>query len=73
MPLGQFVAQSGTAQVFKKAHIPMLRGQEVKSGVDSESPHTFPFHKGGGWYVLSDGSEIQGKEKAFDAQANLNG
>lgn len=31
----------------------------------------FPYSKGGGWYILSDGSQIHGKKKATEAQEAL--
>lgn len=31
----------------------------------------FPFHKGGGYYVLSDGRVVRGQDDAEEAQANL--
>lgn len=33
----------------------------------------FPHHKGGGYYVLSDGSIVRGQEDAEAAQAELDG
>lgn len=33
---------------------------------------TFPHHKGGGWYLLSDGSTVQGEEDATKQQDALN-
>lgn len=33
----------------------------------------FPKHKGGGWFVLSDGTLVQGKEDAQKAQSDLGG
>lgn len=31
----------------------------------------FPIHKGGGWYTLSNGREVRGKDKALKAQKKL--
>ena len=31
----------------------------------------FPQHQGGGYFLLSDGSQVRGKQKAFAAQAQL--
>lgn len=31
----------------------------------------FPYHKGGGYYVLSDGSIVRGQEDADEAQSKL--
>lgn len=33
----------------------------------------YPKHTGGGYYELSDGSKVQGKAKAFEAQEKLDG
>jgi hypothetical protein len=32
---------------------------------------TYPEHRGGGWYELSDGSTVQGRDEAEEAQALL--
>ncbi len=34
---------------------------------------SFPKHTGGGWYELSDGSKVQGKEEAIAAEKKLGG
>lgn len=34
---------------------------------------TYPQHSGGGYYLLSDGSKVQGKEAAQEAQDKLEG
>lgn len=39
--------------------------------VQPETVETFPKHSGGGYYELSDGSKVQGKEAAEEAQAKL--
>lgn len=31
----------------------------------------YPKHTGGGWYELSDGTKVQGKEEAYDAEKGL--
>lgn len=33
----------------------------------------FPYHKGSGWYFLSDGSKVRGEKAAEKAQAQLEG
>jgi len=33
----------------------------------------YPVHTGGGWYELSTGDKIQGKEEAIEAQKELEG
>ncbi len=32
---------------------------------------TYPIHAGGGWYTLSNGEKVQGKEAAEEAEAAL--
>lgn len=39
--------------------------------VQPESVETFPKHTGGGHYELSDGSKVQGKDKAVEAEEAL--
>lgn len=39
--------------------------------VQPEQIESFPKHSGGGHYVLSDGSKVQGKDAAEEAQAKL--
>ncbi|MDF9520769.1 hypothetical protein P5815_09410 [Bacillus cereus] len=34
---------------------------------------TFPKHTGGGWYELSNGEKVQGKEEAMSAERSLKG
>lgn len=45
-----------------------LNGEVAIKLVES-SKH--PKHTGGGWYELSDGSKIQGKEEAYEAEKGL--
>jgi hypothetical protein len=40
-------------------------GDPIPEGVE------FPHHKGGGYYVLSDGQVVRGEDEAAEAQANL--
>jgi hypothetical protein len=37
-----------------------------------ESDENFPKHTGGGWYELSNGEKVQGKEEAETAEKELN-
>ena len=37
----------------------------------AQDPGAFPTHQGGGFYLLSDGSTVKGKQKAFAAEAAL--
>ncbi|MBO8169967.1 MAG: hypothetical protein H0Z35_12405 [Thermoanaerobacteraceae bacterium] len=38
----------------------------------SEEQEQYPKHTGGGWYELSNGEKVKGKEEAIKAQAALN-
>ena len=38
---------------------------------DSKDAANYPKHTGGGWYELSNGEKVQGKEDAEEAQAKL--
>lgn len=49
-------------------------GYEVEGAKPEEEPaedEEFPKHVGGGNYELSDGSKVKGKEKAAEAEAQL--
>lgn len=50
----------------------VLPSEEVQSIGSVPSDAEFPHHKGGGMYILSDGSEVKGKEDATKAQDDLN-
>lgn len=45
--------------------------EEVLSGPEQADYTTYPIAKEGGWYQLSDGSNVQGEEAALEAQHNL--
>lgn len=34
----------------------------------SDNKSEYPKHSGGGWYILSNGEKIQGKDKAIEAE-----
>lgn len=34
---------------------------------------TYPTHTGGGWYTLSNGERVRGKDNATEAEAQLGG
>lgn len=36
-------------------------------------PKDYPTHKGGGYYILSNGEQVQGKKEAIKAQSELDG
>lgn len=44
---------------------------EVKDKEDGEEPKEFPFHKGGGHYLLSNGESVKGKDEAIEAEEKL--
>lgn len=41
------------------------------SGTESVKDSVFPKHTGGGWYELSNGEKVQGKDEAIEAQSEL--
>lgn len=43
-----------------------------ESGIQTTSV-TYPIHTGGGWYELSNGEKVQGKEEAQQAEDALRG
>ncbi|MCC2412605.1 MULTISPECIES: hypothetical protein [Bacillus cereus group] len=47
----------------------------VEKGFLQENQKTskFPKHTGGGWYELSNGDKIQGKDEAVEAEESLRG
>lgn len=47
-----------------------LEDKEVKADNPPKLPE-WPKHTGGGWYELSNGEKVQGKEEAVEAQAQL--
>lgn len=44
---------------------------EPESSPDPDLESAYPKHTGGGWYELSDGSKVQGKQKARQAETRL--
>ncbi|KAA0762995.1 hypothetical protein [Bacillus sp. SH5-2] len=40
---------------------------------ENQKPSKFPKHAGGGWYELSNGDKIQGKDEAVEAEQSLRG
>lgn len=42
------------------------------SGTENVKGSDFPKHTGGGWYELSNGEKMQGKDEAIEAQNELN-
>jgi len=50
---------------------PEEENQEVEGEETSIDKKDFPKHTGGGWYELSNGKKIQGKEEAISAEKEL--
>lgn len=50
---------------------PVVGDDVDESGDPMPDDVEFPHHKGGGYYVLSDGSVIRGQDEAEEAQAAL--
>lgn len=52
-------------------------GEKVTTGIDGEEieeeldPEHYPLSKGGGYYILSNGDTVKGKEAAIKAEAAL--
>jgi uncharacterized protein YwgA len=46
--------------------------QEEKMDTAEKDSEEFPKHTGGGWFELSNGEKVQGKEEAEKAEADLN-
>jgi len=44
--------------------------RQIKSTEEIQAK-TYPHHKGGGYYVLSNGNEVRGKEKAKKAEKKI--
>jgi hypothetical protein len=44
----------------------------IKVGWAESSPHEWPRHVGGGFYELSNGERVKGKDSAIEVQAALN-
>jgi len=42
-----------------------------KTVVESSEKREYPIHEGAGWYLLSNGEKVRGKEKAMKAQKEL--
>ncbi|WP_144466572.1 hypothetical protein [Bacillus nitratireducens] len=38
---------------------------------ENQKPSKFPKHAGGGWYELSNGDKVQGKDEAVEAEQSL--
>lgn len=53
-------------------HVEMITKSDVKTAVveDSEK-RDYPIHKGAGYYELSNGETVRGKDEAIEAQKEL--
>ena len=72
---GQFLQRYGL-QEERPAPTPVIITESVveidpEPGVEPEAEPNFPQHRGSGWFVLSDGTKVKGKQKATDAEAAL--
>lgn len=48
-----------------------LTVQEVNEITSPEEVTSYPFHAGGGWWELSDGTKVRGEEAALEAETAL--
>lgn len=60
------------AQVHPSYNKIYLANVQQESPKTDEPPSPFPKHTGGGWYTLSNGEKVQGKDEAIAAQQALN-
>lgn len=53
-----------------------IHGDEIQNPVNTQDPPVvnegYPKSTGGGWYSLSNGEKVQGKDEAIEAQNELN-
>lgn len=50
----------------------MIPKSDAKQAVVTDSEkREYPFHKGGGYYELSNGEQVRGKEDAIEAQKEI--
>lgn len=71
----QFLERYGL-QEQRPAPTPVIVSDDVPAPVvepepKKEEPGEYPQPTGGGWYLLSDGSKVKGKQKAIEAEAAL--
>lgn len=65
------VADVLTMNDKERAEVKKLAGMK---GKPKENDNTeYPVHKGGGYYILSNGDQVQGKKEAVKAQSELDG
>ena len=63
-PSGEVVKGTGTDRERTVPALPVYGGDPI---VDTE----FPLHVGAGWFVLSDGTRLRGKDAAHEAEKGL--
>lgn len=56
---------------FVKADGSPIKAEAVVAAVPTVPADAFPKHLGGGYFELSDGSKVQGKEAAIEAEKAL--
>lgn len=68
--LRDFVAFGVTYPAGKTAELPDdVADRAIKAGWADSDESEWPKHVGGGYYELSNGEKVKGKEAAFEAQA----
>lgn len=78
---GEVTELSQTAfEAFSDKFVLVEEEENEDSGSDEEDDEPdledydeedFPVHKGAGWYLLSNGEKVQGKDDALEAQEEL--
>lgn len=69
---------TGIHPKYKKIYLAdvTIHGDEIQPPVNTQIPSVgnegFPKSTGGGWYLLSNGEKVQGKDEAIEAQEKLN-
>lgn len=67
---GLEVTEERKQELRDKGYIAQVAEQVVDKEDDNE-PKEFPFHKGGGHYLLSNGETVKGKDEAIEAEEKL--
>ena len=76
-PVNGFIANeervyflTGMHPKYKKIY---LADVTIQADINTQNNEgDYPKHAGGGWYTLSDGQRVQGKDEAAEAQNKLN-
>ena len=61
------LVEAGAAEYVEKLIETAIQPQPENAAIQ------YPRHTGGGWYVLSNGEKVQGKDEAIKAQKELEG